>query len=233
MDEKNNILAKRYIILKAISIVVLAIVVIIGITWAGKSASKKDSDSNSTATSSDKHDYISDDGKTIADFTTPVINKSQKELKLQFQTQDIETTSDVEQNVFWFLNKYQKITYNADVTYTIDLSGIHTSDINTDDATKTVTITIPKPQHQIALNFDKFKAEEARSNFFVSLGNEKFTFDEINGLEKTAITKINEELNKTDNIKKSEETGLQQAKDFYQSAIDSVDDSYNVEIKYR
>lgn len=233
MAEKNDSLATRYISIKAVSIAVLAIVVIIGIIWAGESATKKSSTASSKTASSIKHDYISDDGKTVADFTTPIINKSQKELKLQFQTDDIETTSDVEQNVFWFLNKYQKITYNADVTYTIDLSGIHASDIDTDHTAKQITITIPKPQHQISLNYDKFKAEEPRSNFFVSLGNEKFTFDEINKIEKTAITKIDEEVSKPENEKESEETGIQQAKTLYQSVIDSVDKSYKVDIRYR
>lgn len=56
MDEKNRILAKQYIIIKIIAIIILAIIVIIGIMWEGKSANKNRSVSDSAANLSDKHE---------------------------------------------------------------------------------------------------------------------------------------------------------------------------------
>lgn len=217
-----------YTIVKIVVIICLCAAVIIGIRSSNNEIKNRTMEISS---SKKEHDYVSEDGKIIADFSEPIITKSEEVLKLQFKEQQAETSSDVQQKVL-FLKKYQKITYVASVTYTIDLSGITNDNIEIDNNSKSVTISIPKPQYQISLDYDKFRAEDPRSNFFVSLGNEKFTFSEINELEKTAMNKIESKINSEDTVSETESTGIEKAKDLFEPIIKSVDNNYSVNVRY-
>lgn len=225
----------KYNIIKIVVIVALAVMVIAGLTHPSSiiGTGKLSVPESTKDSKNGKHDFVSKDGKTVADFADPIITKSEKEAKITVYSQNVSDKSKMTQNLlFNWLKKNQTITYKAKVEYYVDLSLITDKSISVDNGSKTVTITIPKPQYQINLNYKDFEIGDPSTNTILPASDMKFTFENIQELDEEARKKIDAKVQEDSNKSEAESSGIEQIRKIYEPIISAVDKDYTVNVEY-
>lgn len=219
------------VVLKTAIIVALSLMVILGLFAGSANRSKA-----GTHVGKEKHDFVSEDGKTTADFFEPVYRESRKEAKLDVFEQDVYAPGEVTQEGLFKLpvfQRYQSITYKATVQYFVDFGSLQEKDISVDNKTKTVTVTIPKPTYQIVLKYGEFEFEETKTNSFLPAPKLKLTLEEVQELEKDAANKIDEKVKGDADLEQTaENAGIEKVTELLQTAVSGVDKDYQLVVTY-
>lgn len=125
------------------------------------------------------------------------IKKSNKLIPLELELSETITIDDSWGSLGVF-EKYKKISYTADCSYSIDLSQTQSEDLVLEPISKQVTVKIPKPViYNVNINNDKTVYEEAITGL-LRFGDLTLTSEEYGVIEKAIKKSISLKMESTD-----------------------------------
>lgn len=130
------------------------------------------------------------------------IKNSNKLIPLELELSEIITIDDSWGSLGIF-EKYKKISFTADCSYSIDLSDIQSSDLSLDPNSKKITIKIQKPTvYNVSINPEKTIYEEAITGL-LRFGDLNISAEEYGIIEEAIIKNITLRMESSDLYQKA------------------------------
>lgn len=181
--------------------------------------------------------YLTDSHVTVS-FSDVILAKQNETRKLIVSTQEATVSATLQNSLIEALNldilkKDQTITYTGKGYFVVDLSTIGTDDIVTDDRAKTVTLKIGHAYlEDIDIDPNQMIIGETKESL-LNRGAIKMTVQDLNTVEKTIRSKLEESFNTVENGQLADDNALKMVKEVYEPVIKAVDDNYNLQVSFR
>ncbi len=178
------------------------------------------------------------DSQVTVSFSDVILAKQNETRKLIVSTQEATVSANLENNLIEALNldilkKDQTITYTGKGYFVVDLSTIGSEDIVTDDRAKTVTVKIGHAYlEDIDIDPNQMVIGETKESL-LNRGAIKMTVQDLNTIEKTIRSKLEESFNTVENGQLADDNALQMVKEVYEPVVKAVDDSYTLQVSFR
>ncbi|MDO4188484.1 MAG: DUF4230 domain-containing protein [Lachnospiraceae bacterium] len=219
-------------------ILLLSIIGIIGVSAFGTIVSvndKKNDSKNTIITGFDDDEVYHVDKKTTIDFYEPIMEQFNKESQLVVSSAQALIELEIKQTGIIdiaALNKTQKIKYRGIGRFYIDMSELTKENINVDEETKVITITVPHSKLlPVEIDPNQFESEDARKGF-LAFGDLKFTPKEYNDLQVEVKTKLEKGINIKENRIKADENAIEEITKIYEPIVKSLDEEYEVCVQF-
>lgn len=171
-------------------------------------------------------------GYTAATFQDAILGNEQQTKVLEVysvELADVLTISKTGLADLEVFNKVKELSYRASVQYTIDLASMTADDIQYDDVTNTLTITIPEvKQSNINPTLNDISATEKG---ILAFGDIKLTAEDYYALEKQATNEMQARLDELSIITTAEKFAVHSAEDIYEPIVHAIDSSINIVVK--
>ena len=186
------------------------------------------------------HDLVTEDngifGYTAANFEEAILGDRDKLKKIEVMSQEVSDVSTATQAGFmnWgVFTKNQLITYHGTAVYTVDLSGMSSSDIVFDEENRIITMKIPHAQMEpINIPEDQIQFGDTEHGL-LAFGDLQMSLEDQAKIQAGAREKMEEKL-KEDNI---QETADRFAKltvwELYSPVIKSVARDCSLEVEFK
>jgi len=173
-------------------------------------------------------------GYTAADFQDAVLGAASEHKELIVMEQPLEVSTTLTKAGLANLEIFSKtktITYHGTGVYTVDLNSFSKENINVDEDSKTVTITIPHAQLQY-INPDLEATEfEDTEKGLLAFGDLSLTTEQQNELQKAVEDSMREELEKEEILAQADEFAKLKTWELFQPLVSAVSPEYVVQIE--
>lgn len=180
------------------------------------------------------HDLVFDKGKTTVDFGQVILGKKDKLSRLEVMKQEVYVPYTSNQDGWLgikIFNKETTILAAGDGIFSVELSGLKSSDIVTDDENKTVTVTIP---HAVATSivpdYSKSKVIGTK-NGILAFGEVKLTVSEKNEIDKKIQELLQEKLSDSQILENADKFAEKSAWELFQPLVSAAVPGYVVTVK--
>lgn len=177
--------------------------------------------------------------------TQPTINSSVKYLteesivnKIQNTEKIIPLETELSENIIidnsWgslgLFKKIKRIQYVGKGDYYLDLSALDKSQVTIDKFSKKITLTLEKPKLNNVYLLNDRTLYETTANGFLRFGEIKLTVEELNIIEREALSRMEKKLSEDSYILIAEEN----SKELLKKLISSLTkDEFNVDISFK
>ncbi len=177
--------------------------------------------------------------------TQPTLNSSIKYLteesivnKIQNTEKIIPLETELTENIIvdnsWgdldLFKKIKRIQYVGKGDYYLDLSSLDKSQVSIDKLSKKITVTLEKPKLNKVYLLNDRTLYETTSNGFLRFGEIKLTVEELNIIEREALSRMEKKLNEDSFILIAE----QNSKDLLKKLLSSLTkDEFYVDISFK
>lgn len=174
-------------------------------------------------------------GFTAADFQEAIVGKATQKALFIVDEQELSVESTITQaGLFGWgaLEKNQAVIYAGTAQYTVDLSKLSSKDIKVDDESHTITVEVPAVElHEVAFNPDKTIIGDS-SNGLLAFGKVKLDMEQQQAVETEAKAKLEAKAKEEVCFNKAREYAKYSLRDFFETTIESVTNSYKVKVNF-
>lgn len=118
-----------------------------------------------------------------------------------------------------FLQKYKRVKFYANCSYSVDLSNLSIKDISYSQESSTLQITLPEPT-VLSIDIDENKTVlEETTNGLLRFGDVKLTTDEYNSIQKELTKTFEAKLKTDDLIQKARDNSIQSIKNLLSTIL--------------
>ena len=179
------------------------------------------------------HDLVFDKGKTTVDFGQVILGDRDRLSRLEVMKQEVYVTATANQDGWLGIKMFKKettILAVGDGIFSVELSGLKSSDIVTDDENKTVTVTIPHAFiTSITPDYDKTKI--IGTNGIIAFGEAKLEVSEHNEINKKIQTLMREKLSESQILENADKLAEKSAGELFQRLVSAAVPGYVVTVK--
>lgn len=169
-------------------------------------------------------------GYSKIDFSNAILGESREKSDFVVLEQDVTVSTRVSQalaNLALFKKSQIVRSYGTGV-YTVDLSKLSAEDISLDRDFNLVTISIPHAVlAYVTVDVEKSEFEETKKALF-AFGEIKLTNEQLNLLEQSIQSAMQEQLGSADMLAKADEFALSQVQKLLEPIVQSVADGFLV-----
>ena len=116
--------------------------------------------------------------------------------------------------------------------YTVDLSKLSKGDIKVDDDSHTITVNVPAVElHNVTFDPHKTVLGDSK-NGLLAFGKVKLDMEQQAKFEAAAVDELTKKAEQEESFNKAREFAKYSLRDFFETTIESVTNSYKVKVNF-
>lgn len=173
-------------------------------------------------------------GTAAVDFNNAILQQSRQEQQLVVWEQDAQVDTQISSEFLGMgvFRKAKEIHSRGTGVYAVDLSQVEDDDVAVDEASRTVTVFVPRPHLRYITKDLKDTVFESTDHAILGFGELKLTQEQQNIVERSIEDAMRAELTKKAQYQKADEAALLMAYDVYEPVCKKVSDGYRVKVEF-